>query len=59
MSNEDEHYPSNGGTFVPYSDIAKVRQALYDAKLLLSQGGLDQATQKIIEALDVTTRWPA
>lgn len=59
MSTEDDHFPTYGSTLVSFQDVAKIRQCLYDAKLMLSQGDIATANQKIIEALDVTTRWPA
>ncbi len=58
MSTEDDHYVPTDSHFIPGSEIAGLRQELYDAKLLLHQGRTTETLKKLIEALDRTTRWP-
>lgn len=58
MSDEGYKFPTEGTTKIPFTDVAKLRQALYDAKLFIAQGQMAEATEKIIVALDITTRWP-
>lgn len=57
MSVEDKHFPVFQHHTITSKDIADLRQELYDAKLAISQGDYDEATKKIISALDRTTEW--
>jgi hypothetical protein len=63
MSTEDHHYGHLTGMMrnVHPSEVATVRQALYDSKLALESGISEEESaallRRIIEALDITTRW--
>lgn len=57
MSVEFDHVYTRAVDNVPESELKQLRQALYDAKLLLAAGRKKKTMAKINEALDITQKW--